>query len=469
MLPDRAAFLSSRIFWAITLVFCAIEAAILASAYDHGADEDRLATQLALTHQASGVAWRLASTSIAAEVDPQLAWLESILFGLSHGGPVHTLDNSLVQLGAIKPPDARHVLTDAVARLGSARRLHNVVPGSPLVQDEIRGLVPALAQLGTVLASRRDEADHTAAVLVGIALVTTAGGFIAAGLLLLRQSRRLERSGRLMRSMMNQIGAGVCIIGSTDKIADANRAACRMLGRPRRELRGKRIEDILTEKEGVWVGERPDGMPLAIERIPGTIESERGPMRIFTLLDVTARHLTTECLQHLANHDPLTGLPNRGYLEGRFKEELARCRKDGVILGVAALDLDGFKPVNDTYGHAVGDALLVQIAQRLSAALRISDVIARVGGDEFIGLFPDVGNRDSLSFLGERLLGVFDEPFEVMGHVVSLSGSIGLVVAPADGEDQDSLLKAADEAMYRAKQAGKRRVQLSAVSPGRAA
>ena len=343
------------------------------------------------------------------------------------------------------------------------------MPGSPLVQDEIRGLVPALAQLGTVLASRRDEADHTAAVLVGIALVTTAGGFIAAGLLLLRQSRRLERSGRLMRSMMNQIGAGVCIIGSTDKIADANRAACRMLGRPRRELRGKRIEDILTEKEGVWVGERPDGMPLAIERIPGTIEGERGPLRIFTLLDVTARHLTAECLQHLANHDPLTGLPNRGYLEGRFKEELARCRKDGVILGVAALDLDGFKPVNDTYGHAVGDALLVQIAQRLSAALRISDVIARVGGDEFIGLFPDVGNRDSLSFLGERLLGVFDEPFEVMGHLVSLSGSIGLVVAPADGEDQDSLLKAADEAMYRAKQAGKRRVQLSAVSPGRAA
>jgi hypothetical protein len=101
---------------------------------------------------------------------PQLAWLESILVGLNHGGPVHTLDNSLVQLGAIKPPDARHVLTDAVARLGSARRLHNVVPGSPLVQDEIRGLVPALAQLGTVLASRRDEADHTAAVLVGIAL-----------------------------------------------------------------------------------------------------------------------------------------------------------------------------------------------------------------------------------------------------------------------------------------------------------
>ncbi len=469
MQPVRAALLSSRIFWAITLVFCALEAAILATALDYSTEEDRLATQLAVTHQASGVAWRLTSTTVAAEAEPQLAWLESILEGLNHGGPVNTLDNTLIQLEPVRSPEARQTLTDAIARLGSATRLHGAMPGSDLVREEIRGLVPSFAQLGAHLAAQRNESGRLAALLVGLALVSTTGGFIAAGLLLLRQSRRLERSGRLLRSMMNQIGAGVCIIGSTDKIADANRAACRMLGRPRRELRGKRIEDILTEKEGVWVGERPDGMPLAIERIPGTIESERGPLRILTLLDVTARHLTAECLQHLANHDPLTGLPNRGYLEGRFKQELTRCRKDGVILGVAALDLDGFKPVNDTYGHAVGDALLVQIAQRLSAALRLSDVIARVGGDEFIGLFPDVGNRDSLTFLGERLLGVFDTPFEVMGHTLSLSCSIGLVVAPTDGDDQDSLLKAADDAMYRAKQAGKRRIHLAAIGGDRVA
>lgn len=123
MQPVRAALLSSRIFWAITLVFCALEAAILATALDYSTEEDRLATQLAVTHQASGVAWRLTSTTVAAEAEPQLAWLESILEGLNHGGPVNTLDNTLIQLEPVRSPEARQTLTDAIARLGSATRL----------------------------------------------------------------------------------------------------------------------------------------------------------------------------------------------------------------------------------------------------------------------------------------------------------------------------------------------------------
>lgn len=174
-------------------------------------------------------------------------------------------------------------------------------------------------------------------------------------------------------------------------------------------------------------------------------------------------------LQELALRDALTGLANRMALCQHLEHAWLRAERRHEMLALILLDLDGFKPVNDTYGHAVGDALLVQIAQRLSAALRLSDVIARVGGDEFIGLFPDVGNRDSLTFLGERLLGVFDTPFEVMGHTLSLSCSIGLVVAPTDGDDQDSLLKAADDAMYRAKQAGKRRIHLAAIGGDRVA
>ena len=100
----------------------------------------------------------------------------------------------------------------------------------------------------------------------------------------------------------------------------------------------------------------------------------------------------------------------------------------------------------------------------------LDDVIARTGGDEFVGVFPDVGNRDSLAFLGERLLGVFDQPFMVHGHSISLGGSIGLAIAPEDGADQDSLLRSADAAMYRAKRTGKRRLYLAAVTdPGRVA
>lgn len=480
MASRRTFTLSSRGFWAITLAFLAIEATLLSLAYRRNTDQRQLAEQVALVRESTTVVWQMAANAdivTAAHfpnspdiADPRHTWLNSVMQGLRVGGQVHTLNNTITQLVPVGTDDARQTLTDAIVHWGSFLQLDAHAPGSGAAYNELRTLGPTLASLGTQLAEQRDEAGRTVMTLIAIAIGTCVAAFITAGTLLMNQMRRFERSGRMMRSMMNQIGAGVCILGSTNKIADANRAACRMLGRPRRDLRGRRLDEILEYNDGVLTGLRPDGMPLAIERIPGTIEGEKGPLRIVTLLDVTARHLTAECLQHLANHDALTGLPNRGFLEGHFKRELARCKQEGLILGVAALDLDGFKPVNDTYGHAVGDEILVQIAQRLSAALRISDLMARTGGDEFVGIFPDVGNRDSLTFLGERLLGIFNQPFEANGHTITLGGSIGLAIAPDDGTDQDSLLRAADAAMYRAKRNGKRRRHLSAITgPGHVA
>jgi diguanylate cyclase (GGDEF)-like protein len=471
MPPSRAPStspLSSRVFWLITLVFCAIEVGILIQAYWRDQEQNHLAGQVALVHQGTAITWHMAADPI--QPDPRHRWLDSVLRALRGGGTVLTLENTQVYLPPVEGAEARQALTEILARWGSFTRLETLGPNSQAANNELRALAPAMTELSSLLTRQRDDAAQAATTLMTLALATSLAGFVAIGTLLLRHTRQSERSGRLLRSMMNQIGAGVCILGSTDKIADANRAACRMLGRPRKSLRGKRLDEILTENDGVWTGERPDGMPIAVERIPGTIEGYKGPLRIMTLLDVTARHLTAECLQHLAHHDSLTGLPNRSFLENHFRKELSLSQETGTILGVAVIDLDGFKPVNDTYGHAVGDALLVQIGQRLGTALRISDVIARTGGDEFVGVFPDVNNRDSLSFLGERLLGVFAHPFEIREHTITMSGSIGLAIAPDDGADQDSLLRAADAAMYRAKQAGKRGMQLSAVDTrGRAA
>ncbi|WP_347249630.1 sensor domain-containing diguanylate cyclase [Zoogloea sp.] len=471
--PTRAS-LSSRTFWVVAVLFCIIESAMLLLAYQHTAAHRRLAEQLSFVRQGTVVAWHIAAgpspeprtevPGIPAPRDARHRWLESVLQALADGGPVHTLDNTEVALTPLEDSGARRSLTEALARWTSFSRLETLDPGSPASVSEISTLAPALAELARQLSQQHREATQLADRLAALAIVTGCVAFVVMCATLLRQTRRSERSGRLMRSMMNQIGAGVCIVGSTNKIADANRAACRMLGRPRKALRGKRLEDILTEQEGVWTGERPDGMPLAIERIPGTIEGYNGPLRIVTLLDVTARHLTAECLQHLANHDTLTSLPNRGFLEGHFKKELNRCTEQGLALGVAVLDLDGFKPINDTYGHAVGDALLVQAAQRLSAALRNGDVIARVGGDEFVAIFPNINNRETLRFLGDRLLSVFAHPFQIQGHLIPLGGSVGLALAPEDGSDQDSLLRAADAAMYRAKHMNRRPTLLTSIS-----
>ncbi len=476
-MPSRRASLTaslpSRIFWVLAALFCAIELAMLVLAYQHTTAHRRLSEQLSLVRQGTAMAWHIAAgpgpepqTEIAANPavrDARHRWLESVFQSLAGGGPVHTLESNEIVLAPLENANARRILTEALAHWNSFSRLEVLDPGSSAAASELSAVAPTLTQLARQLGQEHEEAILLADRLAALVIVTGIVAFVVMCAILLRQTRRSERSGRLMRSMMNQIGAGVCILGSTNKIADANRAACRMLGRPRKALRGKRLEDILTEQEGVWTGERPDGMPLAIERIPGTIEGYTGPLRIVTLLDVTARHLTAECLQHLANHDALTSLPNRGFLEGHFKKELARCTGQGLVLGVAVLDLDGFKPINDTYGHAVGDALLVQVAQRLSAALRNGDVIARVGGDEFVGVFPDINNRESLRFLGDRLLSVFAHPFQIQEHLIPLGGSIGLALAPGDGTDQDSLMRAADAAMYRAKQLGKRPALLTSV------
>ena len=169
-------------------------------------------------------------------------------------------------------------------------------------------------------------------------------------------------------------------------------------------------------------------------------------------------------LKHIAFKDPLTGLANRLVFEDQLDSAVLRAQEGNRRLGILFIDLDGFKPINDTYGHAIGDALLVQIAQRLGAALRNGDVIARIGGDEFAGVFPNITNRDTLNFLGERLLGIFAHPFHIQDHLITIGGSIGLALAPEDGMDQDSLLKAADAAMYQAKHDGRPTLRLASVA-----
>ncbi|MBS0370244.1 MAG: sensor domain-containing diguanylate cyclase [Proteobacteria bacterium] len=455
--------LSPRLFWVIAAGFVLFESTLLGLAYQYTRNQHRLTEQLALVHQGSAVAWQMVSSpSNDATSKSRQVWLGSMLHALDSGGSVVSLENTLAQLPPLDSPNARLAATRIQTHWDEFVRLNRQAPDSTPARGELAAMSAPLHELSNILSLERNEASRTAAVMGLIAVAAGILTFITAGSLMLHQILRFARSGQMLRSMMNQIGAGVCILSSGGRIADANRAACRMLGRPRKMLRGKRLEEILALNDGVWTGDRPDGLPIAVERIPGQIDSHKGPLNIVTLLDVTARHLTTECLLRLAHHDPLTGLPNRAYLEKRFKDELTDIQSD-MLLGVAVLDLDGFKPVNDTYGHAIGDSLLVQIAQRLSSALRISDMLARTGGDEFVVLFPDVGGRESLAQLGERLLGVFNDPFLIAGHRITMGCSIGLSIAPDDGTDQDSLLRAADAAMYQAKHAGKRRVRLTAV------
>ena len=169
-----------------------------------------------------------------------------------------------------------------------------------------------------------------------------------------------------------------------------------------------------------------------------------------------------DMIRHQASHDRLTGLPNRLLFDERLSLALAYAHQRGEMLAVIFLDLDRFKAINDTLGHASGDQLLQQVAQRLASCLKQSDTIARWGGDEFTLILPQVQSAHDATKISERIIKALQTPFDCNGQELHVTTSIGIALAPYDGEDADTLLKNADTAMYRAKQQGKNNFQLYA-------
>ena len=177
---------------------------------------------------------------------------------------------------------------------------------------------------------------------------------------------------------------------------------------------------------------------------------------------VTGRHRAlrladkmTEQLRHMAQHDPLTGLPNRALFSDRLNQALAHAKRGKGHFAVIFLDLDNFKPVNDKHGHAVGDAVLQQVAQRLQDSIRASDTVARLGGDEFVVLMPSLAQSTTALDLAEKIRQAVREPCTVEEHQLLVTCSMGIAVYPEDGTDEISLTRSADEAMYRAKDGGR--------------
>ncbi len=193
----------------------------------------------------------------------------------------------------------------------------------------------------------------------------------------------------------------------------------------------------------------------------GKMEYDNGvPIRLIgAVKDVTEQKENRKRIEHLAYHDPLTGLPNRALLADRLHQALARARRHDELLAVCYLDLDGFKPINDAWGHDVGDALLIQAAQRLQLCTRDGDTVARLGGDEFIVLLCGIRNDAELEKVAQRMLVEIGKPYLVGDKTATLTMSMGMTVFPRDdAEEADALIRHADQAMYDAKRNGRNRI-----------
>lgn len=195
--------------------------------------------------------------------------------------------------------------------------------------------------------------------------------------------------------------------------------------------------------------------------ISGALLSPETNESMWMLGDITLMKRHEEEISRIAYHDILTGLPNRLLIADRLKQALARVERNKHFLAVCYLDLDGFKPVNDNYGHESGDLLLKEIASRMQSTVRANDTVGRIGGDEFVLLLADLEDKEEHQMIVNRLIAAINQPVSINDHMqVKVGASIGITLYPVDNGDPDILLRHADQAMYHAKQSGRNRVSI---------
>jgi diguanylate cyclase (GGDEF)-like protein len=237
--------------------------------------------------------------------------------------------------------------------------------------------------------------------------------------------------------------------------------------------RGKGIFDIPEERFDQYLDEREaaakkaTGIPEEFHRKDGIVYQYQclalpDGGRMLTYFNIT-RHKDTqdrlaktlEEVRELANRDPLTGLPNLRMLQESFLNIIAKSRRNCWKTAIMFIDLDGFKVVNDSYGHIVGDMVLKMVAHRLSKTVREFDILGRIGGDEFLIVQTEVHDNSAVVNVAERILKQLENPFELAGKIIKVGASIGISIYPTHGDNLKALIKKADNAMYKAKVLGK--------------
>lgn len=306
-------------------------------------------------------------------------------------------------------------------------------------------------------------------------------GKILVSMVDITERKHNEDEQRLAASVFTNSQEAIIVSDADNRIIDVNPAFTRMTGYTLEDVLGEDPKILSSDEhdeqffskmwesinnEGEWRGEiwnRRKSGELYPELLSiAAVTDDKGTLQHYVgaFTDITMLKQHEADLDHIAHYDVLTSVPNRRLLDDRLAQAIANADRRSSNLAVCYLDLDGFKPINDEYGHEAGDLVLIEISNRLQSMLRAADTIARLGGDEFVLLWNDVGNKTDCIRALERVLDTISKPIQLGDNDLSVSASIGVTLYPDDNVDADSLLRHADHAMYSAKQLGKNCYQM---------
>jgi len=288
----------------------------------------------------------------------------------------------------------------------------------------------------------------------------------------------LELENIKSHKILEMAAEGIVSIDTGGKLLSFNRAAQKIFGYSEAEVIGKNVSLLMPPphrdnhdeylsrylqtgqahvigKTRELQGQRKDGMPFPMEL--SVTEVKFGDAHFFTavLRDVSEQKLALKRIEQLAHYDELTHLPNRSLLYDRLGQAITMAKRNRSSIALMYIDLDGFKTVNDTMGHHMGDLLLVQTAERLRLCVRESDTLARIGGDEFTILLNDAHERENVETVAKKIIHSIAQPFYLEGQAAHIGASVGIARYPDDAPTNGTLLIVADKAMYAAKAAGK--------------
>ncbi|PJA32688.1 MAG: diguanylate cyclase [Zetaproteobacteria bacterium CG_4_9_14_3_um_filter_53_7] len=298
-----------------------------------------------------------------------------------------------------------------------------------------------------------------------------------------RAEENLLLAGKVFENSLE----GILVTDAHGNIQSVNPAFCQITGYSEADVVGENPRILKSEHHntqfyekmwdsitatGKWQGElwnrRKSGDTFPIWQTISAIKGDAGEIIHYVAIffDITERKLADQELEHQAQHDALTGLPNRMLFDNLLRQILREEHRAHKQTAVVFMDLDRFKEINDTLGHPVGDLLLQEAARRLRLCVRESDVLARMGGDEFTLILLDVTGINDAAYIAEKIIRTLNEPFFLQGNECHVGASIGISMYPTDGSDAETLIKCADTAMYRAKECGRNNYQFFTSSMG---